>query len=633
MKFFVRFEGAEDTRFVILLDCACSVGELKRRVASDFRSVFPGRPPLSFFRMASSDGFFLTDAARVDEVLEEGSTVHCTRADAEAQGAALPERPSTEQIGDVLAVFRAHVAYVGRAAVHAALAATAGAGRGARTAAEAMSVVLAVLVLEGHQRPKARAETLAALQGGLLADDGAALPAFIAAGGLFVLLHLLSPSTRMDPDPEIVEGAARLLERLAIHHGDTLAPLLQDSEPARLLHRLAMDSRCGGAARKRVLAVRRLLVENRQVSSSRPFSEGSRRLQNAASSILASGADALRPAAVVGSCGSCEAVTPLTHLRTLLDFGADLELQRQSLLQLERDAQLVEGLRELARCPLFAEALTRSACALKPRSTAPEAAPARDHAAGQATAMGRLAKRAVADAPSRTHLSRRFCELLLAQPAALGAEADLALVLRRTWPRLPPELHDALGELLSDALHSAAASSAPQRLAVVIGIMLDAHAPEELQLHGLRGLLAAAETEVADASAPGLSPEVLNSTLMRHVPRQPLLCLEVLAALSLKASYRVFFCEQPALLQLLAHCCQQSAGVSAAAGGAEKSDPAALQRAAARCLANLSAHAPTRDWVRRSVPLRQALASSPDPAVRAYLGLALGAGGCASTAT
>jgi len=68
---------------------------------------------------------------------------------------------------------------------------------------KAMSVVMALLLLQGRQLAEVRAEALATLQRGLGARDGATLPDFISAGGLFVLLSLLSPSTRMDGSPEV----------------------------------------------------------------------------------------------------------------------------------------------------------------------------------------------------------------------------------------------------------------------------------------------------------------------------------------------------------------------------------------------------------------------------------------------
>ncbi|CAE8589471.1 unnamed protein product, partial [Polarella glacialis] len=108
-------------RFVVLVDPAETVGSLRRRIAADFRAVFPGRPPLCFFRMASADGFFLTDAATVGEVLDEGSTVTCHRADSEAAGAPLPERPGPEDVESVLSGFRSQIGFVARAACHAAL--------------------------------------------------------------------------------------------------------------------------------------------------------------------------------------------------------------------------------------------------------------------------------------------------------------------------------------------------------------------------------------------------------------------------------------------------------------------------------------------------------------------------------
>ena len=109
---------------------------LRRRILADVRAVFPGRPPLCFFRMASSDGFFLTDAASIADVLEEGSIVTCYRADSEAAGAPLPEEPGPEDVESVLAGFRSQIGYVARTVCHAALKA------GSESTAEATDVCM-----------------------------------------------------------------------------------------------------------------------------------------------------------------------------------------------------------------------------------------------------------------------------------------------------------------------------------------------------------------------------------------------------------------------------------------------------------------------------------------------------------
>ncbi|CAE8597604.1 unnamed protein product, partial [Polarella glacialis] len=117
----------------------------------------------------------------------------------------------------------------------------------------------AMLVLGGPQLSEVRIEALTALERGLPAEEGAALPAFIAAGGLFVLLSLLSPSTKLDANPEVLEGAAHLLERLALEHGQVLVPLLQDCHPSILLHKLVLDSRGSSCLKQHALAARRAL--------------------------------------------------------------------------------------------------------------------------------------------------------------------------------------------------------------------------------------------------------------------------------------------------------------------------------------------------------------------------------------
>ena len=49
-----------------------------------------------------------------------------------------------------------------------------------------------------------------------------------------------------------------------------------------------------------------------------------------------------------------------------------------------------------------------------------------------------------------------------------------------------------------------------------------------------------------------------------------------------------------------------------------------LQRSAARCFANLSAHPKAREWAKRSGSLREAFLTAEDLAVRTYLAVALG---------
>eukprot|EP00449_Zooxanthella_nutricula_P041088 CAMPEP_0198592532 /NCGR_PEP_ID=MMETSP1462-20131121/138262_1 /TAXON_ID=1333877 /ORGANISM="Brandtodinium nutriculum, Strain RCC3387" /LENGTH=113 /DNA_ID=CAMNT_0044324113 /DNA_START=54 /DNA_END=391 /DNA_ORIENTATION=+ len=112
MKIYVTFCGEEQASFIVLLDAAETVAGLRRRIGGDYRSVFPARPPLCFFRMSTAEGFFLTDSAALREVLEEGDTVTCHRADEEATDMWVPGVAKPEGVEDILVTFRAQVAYV-----------------------------------------------------------------------------------------------------------------------------------------------------------------------------------------------------------------------------------------------------------------------------------------------------------------------------------------------------------------------------------------------------------------------------------------------------------------------------------------------------------------------------------------
>ncbi|CAL1166168.1 unnamed protein product, partial [Cladocopium goreaui] len=91
-----------------------------------------------------------------------------------------------------------------------------------------------------------------------LASGARSLSAFLAAGGLFVLLSMLSPSTKQGSEAE-VERAAELFEDLLAQHGDVLGPLLEECEPSSLLQKLARDSRSSTKTKQHALAGRRAL--------------------------------------------------------------------------------------------------------------------------------------------------------------------------------------------------------------------------------------------------------------------------------------------------------------------------------------------------------------------------------------
>ena len=93
LKLFVRFashDQDDDLRqFVLLASREDTVEKLRTQVTNHFHSLFPADRPLLFFRMHADDGFFLTDSAKLEDVLEDGGTLTCRRADKEVLDGAL----------------------------------------------------------------------------------------------------------------------------------------------------------------------------------------------------------------------------------------------------------------------------------------------------------------------------------------------------------------------------------------------------------------------------------------------------------------------------------------------------------------------------------------------------------------
>jgi len=496
-----------------------------------------------------------------------------------------------------------------------------------------MSVVLAILLLEGQPRPEVRLEALAALQHGLLTSDGlpTTLPTFVAVGGLFVLLHLLSPSTRMDTNPEVVNVASQILEQLATEHGDVLLNVLQDCDPLSLLQKLSLDSRCGEVVRGRAASVRKLLGKSSQRSVG-PTSLGARQRPESKDrgERLRSAGAALTEGTGYGGGASSRPGLPAPmgsaalHFRTLMDPSSSAEQQQQALDDIFALGERSEGLREIAGCPQMFPALFG---ALRAAATAVGQATAEFGWKIQLTAFGQVLARG-AGSPFRTTLVQNFSDYLsLASSKGGPGPRDAGSFLQGGWPHTPIELRTALAELLSASLVGNARSSSVGPSANLFLTLLESSSPEDLQLVALRSLREALDGEgggVADEGSP-LTPKAANTALLRFIPRQPLLCLDILGALSLRDHFRNFLSTETSLLQFLAHCCHQPAAAAASTTNSKQQPEAVeLQRSAARCLANLSAHITVREWARRSSALRGTLAATGDIAVRTYLGVALG---------
>ncbi|OLP81204.1 hypothetical protein AK812_SmicGene38281 [Symbiodinium microadriaticum] len=562
MKLFVAFAGPEEeVRFVVLIDAASTVASLRQRIQADFRSVFPSRLPVIFFRMASADGFFLTDAAVVGEVLDDGSTVTCHRADSEVTGAPLPDKPSLEEVRGIFASFRAQISYIARTVCHAALKAH------GEASSEAMSILLAMLMLGGPQLLQVRTDALDILGRLLPAQDGAALPGFLAAGGLFVLLGLLSPSTKLDSDPEVLEKTMQLFLELVLQHGTALAPVLEDCHPVILMQKLAKDSRCTSRMKQNAYAARKALEKVGVGSAStmtakegglgagcaggsegKPQVERSR-LQSAGAAVAHGG---YSPSGRNGSLSE-RTPTPILPggmtLRLLLDqrkLSLDSSALGQALSEFE--AKVVssqEGaLHELAADSGFAEVLSKALQSA-----------ARGGALHLLPSLGRVLVRLRGVPRSRAAFVRQLGRYL-----RFGEALE---VLQSSWANLPEALRSAMLDSMEEMMQQIARSSTHAHEQQSVQVLLQEHVPAELQAFALRMLRRLVDPDGANAprvsgSTFRMSPKAINSGLMHVMPRHPLACLDILGTLALKEDFRQFFANQASLLKFLAHCCTQN---------------------------------------------------------------------------
>ncbi|CAE6937669.1 APX7 [Symbiodinium natans] len=614
MKLFVAFAGPEEeVRFVVLIDAASTVASLRQRIQADFRSVFPSRLPVVFFRMASADGFFLTDAAVVGQVLEDGSTVTCHRADSEVTGAPLPEEPSLEEVRGIFASFRAQISYIARMACHAALKSS------SEVSSEAMSILLAMLMLGGPQLLQVRSDALDILQKRLPAQDGAALPAFLAAGGLFVLLGLLSPSTKLDSDTEVLEKTAQLFEQLVLQHGPALAPVLEDCQANILMQKLAKDSRCTARMKQNAYASRKAL-EKVGIGSAAGLKEGyasepgklptgerGNRLQSAGAAVARGG---YSPA---GCNGGERTPTPILPggmtLRLLLD-QKKLTLDSSTLSQAvwEFEAKVTscrEGaLHELAADSGLAEVVWKVLQSAT-KGAAKQLLPS----------LGKILARFRGEPRARTGFVRQLSRFL--------RFSEALEVLPSCWTHLPESMRSAMLDMAEEMMqHTAKSATHAHELQSVL-VLLQEHVPSELQALALRMMRRLVDPDgVSGASSAALSrmpPKAINTGLMHVMPKHPLACLDILGTLVLKEDFRRFFASQASLLKFLAHCCTQP---EVCARGTESQGPLSLQRAACRCLANLASQPEVRDWAKQSPALQGLHESTGDLTVRAYLGKA-----------
>jgi len=561
--------------------------------------------------MASADGFFLTDAATVGEVLEDGSTVTCHRADAEVAGAPLSEVPSAEEVNGLFQTFTAQVSYVAKAVCHAA---TVGSEVG-----EAMPILLAMLMLRGPKLLQVRKAALDALQSSL--PTTGSLSAFLATGGLFVLLSILSPSTKQGSEVE-VEGAAELFEQLLVQHGPVLAPLLEECHPSTLLQKLARDSRSSTKTKQHALAGRKALEQRLEPLAKPPKAPDAfgrmetRRLQSAGAQAIASGysppsgrnSRTSSPGRVLPGGMTLRLLrgNPGNHTEQRLTFSGRLdqygnpessEIFAAALAEFEVK---VNNATEVSLCELAGDSGVAELLAWSMKHRA------RSFLPHLSIILGRFAGHAKAKAIFAHILCSKY----------LRFSEAIQEVLPSSWQQLPTQMRSALLELLDEGFKSS--SQAREDARALLVVLQDSSIPMELQafvLQLLRKLLDPNASGCKARPESELSPKAVNAALMAAMPRHPLLCLEVLGTSALKEDFRSYLATQQSLTKFLTHCCLQPESCRG-------SDPLAVQRAASRCLANLGAVNMTH--ATSVISLKGLHRSTEDLTVRAYLGIALG---------
>eukprot|EP00403_Amphidinium_massartii_P002531 CAMPEP_0178374426 /NCGR_PEP_ID=MMETSP0689_2-20121128/2371_1 /TAXON_ID=160604 /ORGANISM="Amphidinium massartii, Strain CS-259" /LENGTH=270 /DNA_ID=CAMNT_0019994397 /DNA_START=92 /DNA_END=900 /DNA_ORIENTATION=- len=269
------------------------------------------------------------------------------------------------------------------------------------------------------------------------------------------------------------------------------------------------------------------------------------------------------------------------NLRILMDPASDVELRRQALGQLERDAKGVE-LRGIARCSQLPEVL-----AFAMRDSAQ-----RQSRSSLLSSVSRIVVKLSDDHLARGAFTKRLSETMVLSASPESSHTQpFHEALRRGWPLLPSDSKPALAMLVADSLRECGkvSSSAARVHALIFTAFLDPSMAEELQVAALQALHTLTNSSGREESfdvdiLP--QPKVANAAILRLIPKQPLLCLDVLAALSLQDRFRAFFGTQTSLLSFLAYCCHQPESAAASAAGTVEALP--LQRSAARCIANLS---------------------------------------------
>ncbi|CAK8996304.1 unnamed protein product [Durusdinium trenchii] len=455
-----------------------------------------------------------------------------------------------------------------------------------------MPILLAMLMLRGPNLQLVRSAALEVLSS-LPDSSPRKLSAFLAAGGLFVLLSMLSPSTKQGHEAE-VERAAQLFEELLAQHGGVLAPLLEECNPSSLLQKLAKDSRSSAKTKQHALAGRRVLERGETLGRPpRGDVRAERRLQSAGAAV----AGGYSPPS--GRSSRASSPNPLlpggVTLRLLLD---QREHSSESLAQALGEFQgKVLKASDVVLCELSADSGLAELAAAAARGGFTPALPR------LSTILGKFAGHPKA---------RAICGSLLLKYLKFS---EIPEVLPFSWAQLPSAMRSALLEILEEGIHADTAKALRSEDARAVLALLQDQSTPDLQAFALRVLRNLFDPgRKGDADVVRFVPQALSGALTAAMPAHPVLGLEVLGTLALKEDFRAYFANQQPLTKFLAHCCLQP-------DTCKGSDVAAVQRAASRCLAHLGVSSAQRHQV---VALRGLFGSTADLTVKAYLGIALG---------
>eukprot|EP00435_Cladocopium_sp_Y103_P055322 s118_g18.t1 len=396
---------------------------------------------------------------------------------------------------------------------------------------EAMPILLAMLMLRGPKLIQVRTAALDALQCSLpLASGARSLSAFLAAGGLFVLLSMLSPSTKQGSEAE-VERAAELFEDLLAQHGGVLCPLLEECQPSSLLQKLARDSRSSAKTKQHALAGRRALERPAELTGlpgpRPPKAPGmdTRRLQSAGAQAVGGYSP---PSGRLSRTSSPSRLLPggMT-LRLLLDERRPDPGSETMLSALAEYEAKVTNASEVALCELASDSggAELAAAGLKRQ---------RSYLPHLSVILGKFAGHPKAKSIFAQLLSKylRLCDALEALPSC--------------WPHVPATMRPAVLELLEEGFHSSQATASDAR--ALLASLQDSSVPMELQafvLQLLRKVLDPNAGRKAHSELEALSPKAVNGALMAAMPKHPLLCLEVLGTTALKEFWHSSCCAPP----------------------------------------------------------------------------------------